>query len=238
LSQTMGLTCAAILLVVLIGLPTSISCGTREREPSPFPDRLLDAAVRQELKRDKGPLYPEDCEPLTRLFQWHKNEPSGISDLTGLEHCTNLTFINLGFNKIRSVAPVSSLVELNDLSLNRNEIDDISPLSSLVNLTSLDLSGNKIRDVTPLSSLSRLERLYLHDNQVADITPLSSLTSLRTLDLSENAITDITPLLDNPGLGQGDAIELDGNKLDLTPGSDDMNNIHALEARGVVVKYR
>jgi len=43
--------------------------------------------------------------------------------------------------------------------------------------------------------------------------------------------------VENSGLGAGDEIWFEGNNLDLSEGSEDMDNIRALEDRGVLVTY-
>jgi len=43
--------------------------------------------------------------------------------------------------------------------------------------------------------------------------------------------------LENSGLGEGDEVWLEENNLDLEEGSEDMENIQALEDRGVEVNY-
>jgi len=52
-----------------------------------------------------------------------------------------------------------------------------------------------------------------------------------------NQISDISPLVENSGLGEGDYVLLSNNNLDLSEGSEDMENIRQLEGRGVVVHY-
>ena len=110
-------------------------------------------------------------------------------------------------------------------------------LSSLTNLTVLQLRQNGISDISPLLSLTNLTDLTLLGNQISDISPLSSLTNLTLLILAENQISDISPLVENSGLGKGDQVWLKGNKLDLSEGSEDTENIRALKDRGVIVRY-
>jgi len=57
------------------------------------------------------------------------------------------------------------------------------------------------------------------------------------LFLDRNRISDISPLVDNSGLGTGDKIWLVVNNLDLWEGSEDLENIRALENREVVVSH-
>lgn len=91
---------------------------------------------------------------------------------------------------------------------------DISPLSGLTNLTTLTLRYNlRIADIRPLSGLTRLTDLSLDWNQITDISPLSGLTDLAKLYLAHNQISDLKPLVDNPGLGEGDTVDVRENPL-------------------------
>ena len=58
-----------------------------------------------------------------------------------------------------------------------------------------------------------------------------------SLRLNENQISDISPLVENSGLGEGDEVWLEDNNLDLTEGSEDMEDIETLEERGVKVVH-
>ena len=76
--------------------------------------------------------------------------------------------------------------------------------------------------------------LSLMFNQISDISPLANLTNLAVLDIMDNQISDIFPLVDNPGLGQGDYIDLSFNPLS----EQSVNEyIPELEARGASVTY-
>ena len=140
-------------------------------------------------------------------------------------------------NKIVDISPLSGLTNLTWLDLMGNQIVDISPLSGLTNLTWLDLSYNRIVDISPLSGLTNLTELDLSYNRIVDISPLSGLTNLTWLDLMGNQIGNISPLIANSGLASGDSVDLRNNYLDVTSGSDDMQNIQALIDRGVNVEY-
>jgi hypothetical protein len=62
-------------------------------------------------------------------------------------------------------------------------------------------------------------------------------SELSILGLSGNEITDLVPLVDNPGLGDGDEIDLRDNPLDLSSGSEGMDAIETLKERGALVDY-
>ena len=180
-----------------------------------FPDENLEAAIRHDL--GKAPDWEITVVDIANLTELVDGSTNGITDLSGLEYCTNLTYLNLygdnqisdlsplssltnltrvdlPGNQISDISPLSSLTNLNVLYLERNEISDISSLSSLTNLTLLNLNENQISDISPLSSLTKLTQLRLHVNQISDISPLTSLTSLSTLTLHVNQISDISPL--------------------------------------------
>jgi len=170
---------------------------------------------------------------LTELYLYMNQ----ISDLSSLASLTNLTYLNLWDNQISDISPLASLTNLIGLDLYMNQISDISPLASLTNLVGLNLSINQISDISPLASLTNLVELNLQSNQISDLSPLASLTKLSRLYLIGNQISDLSPLVENSGLGEGNMLWLEDNNLDLSEGSEDLENIRQLQGRGVVVHY-
>ena len=87
-----------------------------------FPDKNLEAAVRQALERPKGPLTRGHLKRMKELEVNHK----AIEDLTGLEHAVNLTKLNLMDNQISDVSPLVSLTNLGYLVLENNQLNQES----------------------------------------------------------------------------------------------------------------
>ncbi|MBA7479402.1 hypothetical protein ES704_04056 [subsurface metagenome] len=203
-------------LAVLI-FPVCMACVPKTPETVVFPDKNLEKVVRTALDKPAGEaITPAELAELTMLSA----REQGITDLSAIEYCTNLTRLELSKNQLRDVSPLSSLTNLTMLQLNNIssysiQIDDISPLSSLTNLTYLSLRSNEISDISPLASLTNLQWVSLYNNQ----------------------ISDISPLVENSGLGEGDRVLLGWNNLDLSEGSEDLENIRILEERGVRVDY-
>lgn len=190
---------------------------TCEQGPSPdggssgvsIPDANLCAVIEDSLGKASGaPITPAEMATLTRLSARN----SGIRDLTGLEHATNLTYLELWSNSIKDVSALSSLAKVEWLYLGRTSLSDVSALSSLTNLTELHLPYNNIKDVSGLSSL----------------------TNLTVLLLQKNSISDLSPLVANSGLGQGDYINVTQNPLSATSLN---THIPALYGRGVHVWF-
>ena len=173
-------------LLILLPLAIVIGCTAPVPETVNFPDKNLEGAIRDAL--DKPPeetITPAELAGLMVL----PARKLGITDLSGIEYCTNLTELDLDYNRISDISPLTSLTSLTLLQLNYNQINDLSLLVSLTNLTELRLRTNQISDISPLASLTNLKYLNLTDNQISDVSPLSSLTNLSGLKLNQNQMT-------------------------------------------------
>ena len=136
-----------------------------------------------------------------------------ISDISVVAGLTNLTSLGLGGSSISDISPVAGLTNLTRLLLQNNSILDISALSGLTNLTELSLQNNSISDISPLAGLTNLTELRLDNNFISDISVVTGLTNLRSLNLGYNLIFDLSPLVANTGLGDGDWVNVGGNRL-------------------------
>ena len=196
-----------------------------------IPDAKLRAAIVAALGKARGATIAK--VEMTILLRLEAND-AGISDLTGLEFATNLTFLDLSGNDLTDVSALSGLTNLTGLTLHwndltaadvsalsdltnltwlglaDNQIKSISALSGLTNLTALDLSYNQIKSISALSGLINLEQLYLGKSDPADISALSGLTNLTFLRLENNDLTDISAL---SGLTNLTFLRLDSNDL-------------------------
>lgn len=211
----------------------SVSVGD-PKQPVTFVDLNLEKAVRNALKISSDqPITRADMARLTSLSVRNKS----IQDLSGLECAINLKELRLNNNQISDLCPLSTLTNLKWLYMDYNQISDILPLANLFNLHTLSLSNNHVSDIQSLANLVNMEWLDLSNNQIGDISPLTNLTNLKWLILNNNQISDIGALVRNTGLGKGELVELRNNLLDLSPGSDDVQNIETLRSRGVIVQY-
>ena len=218
-----------------------------------IPDSNLRTAIEKALGKASGvTITTEDMKSLYEL----EAPNASITDLTGLEHATNLTLLNLSDNSISDISPLAGLNNLAELYLSDNSISDISPLAGLNNLIWLELHNNSISDLSPLKGLNNPLWLELSDNSISDISPLAGLTSLIILGLSgnsisdispvaglinlielsleNNSISDISPLVANAGLGSGDTVSVSENPLNHASIN---THIPALQSRGVEVYF-
>ncbi|NUM55642.1 MAG: hypothetical protein HUU46_18525 [Candidatus Hydrogenedentes bacterium] len=111
-----------------------------------IPDPVLEAAIRAELGMPLGFLTRADLLRLRQL----DSRGTGISDLTGLENATNLTFLDLSGNPFSDITPIASLVNLLNLNIDGTDVFELSALAGLINLDSLSACGTLVTDIQPL----------------------------------------------------------------------------------------
>ena len=176
------------ILLIFLSIPSTSTAQTVT-----IPDRNLRAVIEEELGKASGdPITTSDMAALRSLTAREAN----ISDLTGLEHAINLTWLHLSDNSISDITSLSGLTKLTSLYLLDNSISDITSLSELINLTVLYLGWNVISDISAVSGLTNLRSLHLGDNSISDITSLSELINLTVLYLGSNFISDISAVSD------------------------------------------
>ena len=165
-----------------------------------FPDPNLAAVVRSRLSLAEDAAIPQTS--LAAITTLNGND-RGITDLTGLEHATGLTFLQLRENPIRDFTPIKSLTNLTSLNLIETGFSDsdISILEPLTNLQfTLYLERNRISDLQALvnvisDNMPNLTALGIGDNRFCDITPLTALADqLTLLNLNYSQISDFGPL--------------------------------------------
>lgn len=224
---------AATTLTLLLG---SASLTSSARADDLFPDKNLEAAVRQQVfeKRNKpDPLVEADVVNISVVNAKGKQ----IKSLQGLEKCKSLQSIDLenneiedvgplkelkllislylGKNKIKNIEALADLTALQLLWIQDNQIEDVAPLANMKPMGSLDLSNNRIKNVAPLASLVKVHALYLPNNPIADFKPLSALKNLERLDLRGTGLSDLSPLAEHT---EWKYLFLDDNKIsDLSP---------------------
>lgn len=157
-----------------------------------FPDKNLEREIRIALDKREGNLTDIDLRKLLRFSAPAKD----ISNLTGMEYCSNLTYLDLTGNSISNVSVLNQITKINALYLGGNAISDATPLQQLNGLVVLDLHANQLNSVEGVQYLTSLMGLYLHDNMISDVSKLKWLRELRVLTLGNNQISDIG-VLDN-----------------------------------------
>ena len=131
-------------------------------------------------------------------------DAAALADYSALQTLPNLRILNLSnaafsSDKLTDIGFIEGL-SLNRLDLSYNEISDIRPLSGLASLDELNLSSNQISDLGSLSGLEGLSTLNLSSNFIRDLAPLVENTGLGNnedaIDLSDNCLDTSQALSD------------------------------------------
>ena len=187
--------CSACKIIIVVGNePGTEATPTKTvpiREAAPvaaglFKDAKLEAAIRKALDKPAGVIAASDLASLEKL------EASflGITDITGLEHATNLTSLNLSHNPISNITPLGGLTKLKRLLLYKVRIPDLKPLADLTNVEFVTFWETNISDLTPLKGWKNLKSIELRLTKVTDYSPLHGLTNLKSLATNRRLISD------------------------------------------------
>ena len=112
-----------------------------------IPDPNLRAAIEATFGKVSGD--PITAAEMATLIYFDAKD-ANISDLTGLESATNLTYLFLWNNSISDLSPLSGLTSLEFLDLQGNSVSDLSPVMGLTNLIFLGVRNNSVSELSPL----------------------------------------------------------------------------------------
>ncbi len=171
-----------------------------------FPDPNLGAIIRAAIGVQTGAIHRSDLLPLHIIDA----NDSDVSDLSGTEHCVNVSEIFLWNNSVRDVTPLAGLANLTRLQMAWNQIGDIDALAGLVNIEQLLLDNNSVTDISALTGMSKLTDVNLSNNQISDTAALAGKPDMQFLRLAYNDISDIGPLI---GMNHLILLDLTSNQI-------------------------
>ncbi len=140
-------------------------------------DANLSAKIAETFdKPTDAPITMGDMLALTSLTA----NNAGISNLTGLQHASNLTTLRLNSNNLSNIDALTGLTQLTTLSLDNNNLSNIAPLVELTQLETLSLENNNLSDVAPLVELTELKTLHLRGNLLSYPSLYTTIPTLRS----------------------------------------------------------
>lgn len=186
--------------LVLLAFFQSFPLAILQAQPVAIPDPVLESALRAALSKPSGDITQADLASLTQ-FTAAGSEGNRITNLTGLEFASNLTFLDLGNNNISNLAPLGSLPELTSLNLYGNTaLTSVSALATTPKLDYLGLDDTSVTDFSPLSLHPTLATIAANYTGVNNLAPFATMPNLDTLDLAGNGISDLSQLAASPTL--------------------------------------
>ena len=174
----------------------------------------MEEVIRASLDKPEGQLTNADYASITEIHIWELFDYDVIvTDLIGVERCTNLTYLVLYNLQVSDLSLLGDLTNLENLFLSGEPIADMSVLADLPRLESLSLWDTGITDFSPLASITSLTYLYLGGENVDNsaLRAAARLPNLGGLTLWDNGITDFSPLASMTSL---QTLNLEGNNVD------------------------
>lgn len=146
----------------------------------------------------------------TNYYQMKKLNriPDEIRNLEYLES------IDLGFNEITSLEPLSVLTRLKSVRARGNQIENIIGIGSM-SIDSLDISHNPLKSLDGIYNIKTLKRLVANLTKLQTLDGIDALSNLEYLDISYSRISSLPkPLKYMVSLK---AIDISGNNFDHLP---------------------
>ena len=111
---------------------------------------------------------------------------------------TNLTYLNLSFNRMSEIGGISHLENLRILDVSHNKIFDITAIKKMISLKILRIESNLIELIKPICNLVNLKQLFLADNKIIweELVYLENLNNLEIINLGKNPLEKKLKLFD------------------------------------------
>jgi Leucine-rich repeat (LRR) protein len=221
--------------------------------PVEFADANLERALSEYIGITT-PLKKGDLQGIPYLNLSNK----GITNLQGLENVIDLNMIDLSSNSINNIDVFLNLSQLNWVNVSRNPIGS----ESLATIQALETNENTVFvdydldfDPTPVEitdsylkeelsiglptpvtkgDLSNVENLFLKGGHISSLKGLEHAKNLTGLFIGRNNITSIAEL---QHLDQLQQLDITGNPIDTSEGSETSRIIQEMESRGIIVTY-
>lgn len=180
--------CAVRDISPLANIPTLLYL-TISGGPELLPGDLTSLAELQTLNLHTAPhcTVPKLPGKLTSL------SVTGIDNLECLRGMESLAWLNLNNNPgLSDLSPLASCPNLTELSVVDTAVSDLSPLAGHPSLKELTLSSTKVTDVSPLATIPTLEMVWLYGTAVEDVSCLASLPRLNDLNLRKTQVVDLS----------------------------------------------
>ena len=155
-----------------------------------FVDPAVGEAVADKLAKDMADITYSD---LQNIKDFNLAFSFAALNLEDFKEMTNLTSLDLSYNEITDIQPLSGLKKLKTLNLFSNKVASIDALTELKNLQDVNLGENPFSDTSTLKELRELKKLNLVCKNVEDIKALRYTDKLTELMLGSK-VRDLTPI--------------------------------------------
>ncbi len=212
-------------IAIIIMLLLLVGCGSKKESDKAneeikydaeeiivFEDDKLEAIIRAELEISEADITAADMLEIMYLTI----HETGVKNLSGLEHATNLIEFTLFKEEVDSLKPLSNLKKLERITISYSKIDQLPiTFSKEVQLNSISVIATIVNDVEFLKEMESLESATFTAAGISDISSLAKAVNLKDLNFRDNEIKSIESLRGKDNL---EVIVFQGNKIvDISP---------------------
>lgn len=167
-----------------------------------FNDKNLEKAICSEFDCE-APITKKIAHKLSQKNSSLHLSKSDITDIEGLQYFDGLIHVDLSYNKITNLHPLSKLPDLRSLDVSNYQIKGqeleniLNGMGKIEHLDSFDCNNNAIKDLSFLKNIGNTKNythLRLSFNIISDISILKECKSLEYLYLENNRISDFAPI--------------------------------------------
>ena len=102
-----------------------------------------------------------------------------LTNLSGLQHLSNLSILIITHHKIENIEVLSHLTNLKSLFLFNNNIKSLHGIEALIQLEQLYVQCNQITSIKPVEQLINLKEFYVNDNCIETLDGLTEKHSVK-----------------------------------------------------------
>ena len=126
-----------LLLICAVVMSQSVLAADKKPLTKEESAKVIEAAIRKQLKKPTGELTKADLEKVPSLL-FYNNKLTEVPK--GLEKLTQLRVLNLAVNKLTNVKGLENLTQLTNLNLQENKLTSVKSLEKLTQLPTLESS--------------------------------------------------------------------------------------------------
>ncbi len=111
-----------------------------------------------------------------------------ITNLSGIEHFTSITTLDITDNKLTTIPDISTITGLVNFYGNNNQFISLPDFTNQTELVDFQVMNNQLIALPGFSESSQLKSLYCTNNNITQLPPFTQFPNLEILVIGENQI--------------------------------------------------
>ncbi len=154
---------------------------------------LADTNFRNKLKADYPQVMQGDqllISAANALGGKLSIREANIKNISGIEHFTSITTLDLTDNELTTMPDISSITGLINFYGNNNQFISLPDFTNQTELLDFQVMNNQLTALPDLSKSTKLKSLYCSNNKITQLPPFTQLPNLEILVIGDNQIKE------------------------------------------------